>query len=1004
MTIILFFYGLTFIFMGIAIFTIPKRHDVLDISKDLWPIGLFGFLHGLNEWADLFIFRGGPIDVGVLDSIANLLLPISFIFLIVFSARILCRYYRKLRWIKYLWAVCLAVWAVSYIFSRDYTLSGIVARYFICIPGTFLSALGLYTACAKKEIRQLPLTVVAGFCVTIASLVVYGILSGLVVPKANFLFAKVINYQSFISVFGLPVQLFRMFLAIAISAGIIAITGIFSYEGGRVRLRGGIRRKITSFISMAILSVILIGFLTGYFSGFKLLNKLIGVDHERIANILASNIRQRLEEEVSYVKGLVSTEALKNVIRESNARYQKMDPADIRKFMTEMDERWISSGNDSPILKEYLETGTSLDLNNSLVANEQMSEIFISDRFGGLVASSGRTTDFYQADESWWQHAFANGRGEIFIEDIEFDESSGVLGLTLALPIKDDDGSVIGVLKSILNIASLFSFLGDFKLEHTGHASLINKNGYIITHEEIKPLTSKALSDSDFQKLLRSKARSIITDISNVDKKKLFVSFALVNYPTLLNEGIIWRVLVEQDNEEAFQPMYRLMFQAVVVGLVSLILIPLFGSVFGIRLSLPIEKLKAASEHIARGELDYPITVKSGDELEDLANSMKEIAISIKNREGLLVTQKIFLESVFTSMTDCVIVLNPDANIVSVNTATLDLLDYEQSELVGLPLTDIVAEGIGGGKEDIPKYIDKTKINGVTYNMGLTLRTKLGGVVPVNMGAAVMRDAENITGIVCVAKDMRHIMAIMKDLVQAKVGLETANKELQAALRAKAEFTEMVSHELRTPLAAIQEGINLVVDGMVGSVNEEQKTYLGIARGNVDRLGRLINGILSIQRLESGEMEFEMKENDINVLIKEVQQLMLPAARKKNLELVIQPDESLHGVKCDRDKIAQVLANLTNNAIKFTERGGITIASSREDDSIHVTVKDTGPGIKKEDFPKLFQKFSQLRRSTSGAGLGLSICKSIVKAHKGKIWVESKFGDGSAFHFTLPSW
>ena len=124
--------------------------------------------------------------------------------------------------------------------------------------------------------------------------------------------------------------------------------------------------------------------------------------------------------------------------------------------------------------------------------------------------------------------------------------------------------------------------------------------------------------------------------------------------------------------------------------------------------------------------------------------------------------------------------------------------------------------------------------------------------------------------------------------------------------------------------------------------------------------------------------------------------------KKKGLAFELQLCDDLPRVKFDRDKIIQVLTNLLNNAFKFTEKGGIIVSTSRGDNFIQVMVKDTGPGIKKEDMPKLFQEFTQLQRKVGGTGLGLSICKKIIEAHRGNIWAESEFGKGTAFCFTLP--
>ncbi|HTZ11311.1 MAG TPA: ATP-binding protein [Candidatus Margulisiibacteriota bacterium] len=233
-----------------------------------------------------------------------------------------------------------------------------------------------------------------------------------------------------------------------------------------------------------------------------------------------------------------------------------------------------------------------------------------------------------------------------------------------------------------------------------------------------------------------------------------------------------------------------------------------------------------------------------------------------------------------------------------------------------------------------------------------------------------------------------------------------AEAALMDAMKAKSDFTSTVSHELRTPLTAIREGVSLVLDGTAGQINEEQKDFLSLAKRNVDRLGRLINDVLDLQKLEAQKMVFNIQENDINELLKEVYNTMLPLTDKRGLELTLKLEEGLPRVKFDRDRIIQVLTNLVNNAIKFTEKGSIVVTSGYTDNVIQVGIKDSGPGIKKEDMDKLFQQFRQLEklteRKTGGTGLGLAISKEIIDRHKGRIWAESEFGKGTAFYFILP--
>jgi len=225
---------------------------------------------------------------------------------------------------------------------------------------------------------------------------------------------------------------------------------------------------------------------------------------------------------------------------------------------------------------------------------------------------------------------------------------------------------------------------------------------------------------------------------------------------------------------------------------------------------------------------------------------------------------------------------------------------------------------------------------------------------------------------------------------------------IQESAKIKSDFTGMVSHELRTPLSAIKEGVSVVLDKITGDINEEQAHYLNMVKNNVDRLNRLINAVLDFQALESGKLGFKIEEGDINEIVKGIQNTMMPLFKKKGLVFELELCDNLPETKLDSDKIIQVLTNLVNNAIKFTEKGGVTISTSRGDNFIQVVVKDTGTGIKEENMQKLFQEFTQLQRKVGGTGLGLSICKGIIEAHKGKIWAKSEPGKGTAFYFALP--
>jgi PAS domain S-box-containing protein len=282
---------------------------------------------------------------------------------------------------------------------------------------------------------------------------------------------------------------------------------------------------------------------------------------------------------------------------------------------------------------------------------------------------------------------------------------------------------------------------------------------------------------------------------------------------------------------------------------------------------------------------------------------------------------------------------------------------------------------------------------GMQHHLETKMLKKDGEIIDVDVSLSIIKDPDGrITGSI----------GVIRDITERK----EAEKKIKEAMDLKSKFISTVSHELRTPLTIIKEDISLIMDGAAGRVKSKQKEILSIAQRNIDRLARLINDVLDFQKLQSGRAKFNMQENSINSVIENVYNTMLTTIKKNGVDFRLALDSSLPRTTFDSDKMIQVITNLVSNAMKFTEKGSITISSRRIENSIRVSVSDTGCGIKQEDLPKLFQQFQQLtsggNRKTGGTGLGLAISKDIVEKHGGRIWVESEFGKGTTFHFLLP--
>ncbi len=235
---------------------------------------------------------------------------------------------------------------------------------------------------------------------------------------------------------------------------------------------------------------------------------------------------------------------------------------------------------------------------------------------------------------------------------------------------------------------------------------------------------------------------------------------------------------------------------------------------------------------------------------------------------------------------------------------------------------------------------------------------------------------------------------------------DVSEQKYKESLEIKADLIQMVSHELRTPIHSVREGINIVLEGLTGELNEEQKEVLNISKRCVDRLVRLINDVLTFHKFEAGVVVFNFQKNDLNKLLQETAEAMRPLIKTKELSLELELRKDLPEIEMDRDKIAQVLTNFLQNAVKFTDRGGITLVSSLCGEGVRVSVKDTGVGVQQADQPKLFRKFGQLESAKliapGGTGLGLAISKKIIDQHHGTIALESVYKKGSVFSFTLP--
>ena len=222
----------------------------------------------------------------------------------------------------------------------------------------------------------------------------------------------------------------------------------------------------------------------------------------------------------------------------------------------------------------------------------------------------------------------------------------------------------------------------------------------------------------------------------------------------------------------------------------------------------------------------------------------------------------------------------------------------------------------------------------------------------------------------------------------------------------KSDFLANASHELRTPLHSIKGFVKLLLDGQVPDP-ETQKEFLGIVNEQTEHLGSLVDDLLDVSGIDAGHLELRRDRLLVGQVIHKTVQKLNNLAEEKGIEFRIDVPAPLPTIKGDEERLTQVFTNLLYNAIKFSPGGGeVTVSAGVNDHELLAQVTDHGIGVPDEAIPHLFERFyrvdSSMTRNTGGSGLGLYISRQIIEAHGGRIWVESKVGEGSTFGFTLP--
>ncbi|MDK2917461.1 MAG: two-component system, OmpR family, sensor histidine kinase VicK [Candidatus Petromonas sp.] len=448
-------------------------------------------------------------------------------------------------------------------------------------------------------------------------------------------------------------------------------------------------------------------------------------------------------------------------------------------------------------------------------------------------------------------------------------------------------------------------------------------------------------------------------------------------FPIIRNEKVEG-VLYLRDNltdiYETLNKSKRILTQATFLALAITVLL---GYLIAKSVTEPINDVTKKAAHMAKGDFDQRVEIKSDDEIGKLAEMFNYLTEKLKTTLGEISSEKSKMETILNYMADGLIAVNMDGKIIHANPKAMEMLKVNQ---------EVFTEGDYDGIFE--KLNEKLSLKYIkTYN-----ESWIGSEV-ININESIYKasyapyknERNERGGLVLVIQDV------------------TEQQRLENMRR---EFVANVSHELKTPITSIKSYTETLLSGALEDKNISER-FLKVIHDESNRMARLVRDLLQLSNFDYRQTELSKERKDLAKLIKQSVMKLEMAAKNKNQRLeFVTEEEEMFGY-FDHDRIEQVLLNIISNAIKYTEEDGeVKVHLEKEDGNAVLSVKDTGIGIPKEDLPRIFERFYRVDKARSrelgGTGLGLSIAKEIIEAHSGTIEIFSEVGEGTDVIIKLP--
>ncbi len=641
-------------------------------------------------------------------------------------------------------------------------------------------------------------------------------------------------------------------------------------------------------------------------------------------------------------------------------------------------------------------------------------------------------------------------RGKSYFGPVYFVRGSEPY-MTIAVPIERFAGDVIGVLQAEVNLKYIGDVVSSITIGKAGYAYAVSRSGELIAHPDISLVLQRrnvrqlAVVKAAFEGPEAAAAHAVIAP--NINGKEVLSSFALIR-------DFDWAVIVDRPVEEAYEALYASMLRTAALALIGLGM-ALFASYFlARRVIQPVRILREGVERIGTGDLGYRLNLKTGDEIEVLADEFNKMTSQLQESYANLEHK---VEDRTRELTESLDQQTATSEVLKVISRSafdlqpvLETLIENATKLCGADKGyihrlhgDVYTIAVSYGASDEFKTFMKEHPIHASGRETLVGRVvlerrpvhipdvladpdykwseaqKAGGYRTL-LGVPMLREGMPI-GVIVIWRERveaftdKQIALVTTFADQAVIAIENVrlfqeiqdkNEQLEAANKHKSQFLANVSHELRTPLNSIIGFTRLVLRKTEGQIEKLQKDNLQKVLISSEHLLNLINGLLDLAKIEAGRMEAYVESFKLDEVMRMTIATVEPLLKDGRVKLVTEIAPDIPPLKTDRDKLKQSVLNLLSNAVKFTEKGEIKVAAWRDNGSLKLTVSDTGIGMKKEALDLIFEEFRQADMSSTrrygGTGLGLAIVRRFINLLGGEIVVESEEGKGSKFTITMP--